>query len=122
MAIHKENCDKLFHNGFKPRVSWKTIRLSGLLTTEEIMLYALDENNANKSRSSEKRNVASRFKRHFRNHSMSLYLQYKDFVLFESQFQLKEERRFTREALLILDFHYIASTKKIDAIEYNRAK
>jgi hypothetical protein len=94
-------------------IPWKTIRLSGLLTTEE-MLYVLNEKNATKPRSLKRSHLVARFKRRFRNHFLSSYLQYKSNVLFESHSHLKTKREYTLEALLLLDYYYIASAKKVD--------
>ena len=111
-ALNKRLVDKGCQERRKG-ISWKTIRLSGLLTTEE-MLYVLDEKNVTKPRSLKKRHLVARFKRYFRNHFLSSYLQYKDYVLFQSHLHLEKERVPTLEAFLLLDFHYIARTKKLD--------
>ena len=127
-ALNKRLVDKRCQERRKG-ISWKTIRLSGLLTTEE-MLYVLDgknvtkprslkkrhldEKNVTKPRSLKKRHLVARFKRNFRNHFLSSYLQYKDYVLFQSHLHLEKERVPTLEAFLLLDFHYIARTKKLD--------
>ena len=93
-------------------ITWKTVRLTGLLTTEE-MLYVLDEKNLTKVKSLKRRHLVARFKRSFRNHSLADYLQYKDYILFQSHFDLEKERVPKLDALLLLDFHYIARAKKV---------
>ena len=94
-------------------MSWKTVRLSEQLLTTKEMRYILDEKNVTKPKSLKRRHLIARFKRSFRNHILAEYLQYKDYVLFQSHFDLEKERVPKLHALLLLDFHYIARATKV---------
>lgn len=101
-------------------ITWETLQLFDVITPNE-MFYALNEENViTKLTSSNKRKLVARFKRRFKNHPISEYLQYKDGQLFQSFSYLKRDRISIKEALLLLDFHYLTITKHFTKLNNGR--